>query len=60
MEILEYIKELHWGLQSIHNDALNNVPLDEDEYYESDDYYQGAIETLSDILTKFGVHHEEV
>ena len=32
-------------------DAWNNVPLNEDEYYESDDYYQGAIDTIDHLLS---------
>jgi hypothetical protein len=32
-------------------DARNNIPLNEDEYFESDDYYQGAIEATEHLLS---------
>ena len=32
-------------------DAKNNVPIPEDEYFESDAYYQGAIDTMEHILS---------
>jgi len=55
IEVLEYIKQLHFDLQVIMDEAQNDIPIEEDEYYESDEYYLGAINTLSDILTKFKV-----
>ena len=48
---LEYIK-LH--LISLHQDledARNNEPLNEDEHWESDDYYYGAIEATEHLLS---------
>jgi hypothetical protein len=32
-------------------DARNNIPLNEDEYFESDAYYTGAIDTMEHILS---------
>jgi hypothetical protein len=32
-------------------DARNNVPLNEDEYYESDAFYMGAIEATEHLLS---------
>jgi hypothetical protein len=32
-------------------DAKDNLPLNEDEYYESDAYYQGAIEATEHLLS---------
>jgi hypothetical protein len=31
-------------------DAQNHVSIEEDEYYESDSYYTGAIDALEHIL----------
>jgi hypothetical protein len=56
MEVLEYIKERLFELLQAVEDANNDIPIQEDEYYESDEYYLGAINTLTDILTKFGVN----
>jgi hypothetical protein len=35
-----------------HQDALNNVPLADDEHYESDAFYTKEIEKLNSILIK--------
>ena len=32
-------------------DANNDIPISEDEYYESDAYYEGAINALEHILS---------
>ena len=32
-------------------DARNNIPISEDEYFESDSYYMGAIDTMEHILS---------
>jgi ribosomal 30S subunit maturation factor RimM len=32
-------------------DARNNVPLNEDEYYESDAFYMGAIDATEHLLS---------
>jgi hypothetical protein len=32
-------------------DARNNIPLNEDEYYESDSFYMGAIEATEHLLS---------
>lgn len=32
-------------------DARNNIPLNEDEYYESDAFYMGAIEATEHLLS---------
>jgi len=56
VEVIKYIKEQHTKLLSIYNDARDNVEIPEDEYFESDAYYEGSINTLEDILNKFGVN----
>ena len=32
-------------------DAKNNEPLDEDEYFESDSFYMGAIDATEHLLS---------
>jgi len=54
MEVLDYIKEHVLELKQAVNDANNDIPIQEDEYYESDVWYEGAIDALEHILAKFG------
>lgn len=49
----EAIKEVHRmrvNMERALEDARKDVPLGDDEYYESDDYYQGAIDTLYKVI----------
>jgi hypothetical protein len=48
---LEYMKIHLISLNQDLEDARNNVPLNEDEYFESDAYYTGAIDTMEHILS---------
>ena len=56
VEVLEYIKEHLLELRQAVEDANHDIPIQEDEYYESDVWYEGAIDALEHILTKFGVN----
>ena len=55
VEVLEYIKNKQLKLQYIRDEANNDLPISEDEYYESDIYYDGAINALREVLVEFGV-----
>ena len=48
---LEYMKIHRVSLVQDLEDAWNNVPLNEDEHYESNDYYHGAIDTIDHLLS---------
>jgi hypothetical protein len=48
---LEYLKIHKISLEQDLEDARNNIPLNEDEYFESDAYYTGAIDTMEHILS---------
>jgi hypothetical protein len=48
---LEYMKIHLISLNQDLEDARNNVPLNEDEYYESDAFYMGAIEATEHLLS---------
>ena len=48
---LEYMKLHLISLNQDLEDARNNVPISEDEYFESDSYYMGAIDTMEHILS---------
>jgi hypothetical protein len=48
---LEYIKIHLISLKQDLEDARNNEPLNEDEYYESDAFYMGAIEATEHLLS---------
>ena len=50
VEVLEYIKNKQLKLQYIRDEANNDLPISEDEYYESDIYYDGAINSLREVL----------
>lgn len=55
VEILEYIQKKQLDLQYIREEANNDIPLPANEYYESDEYYNGAIEALREVLVAYGV-----
>ena len=48
---LEYMKIHKISLEQDLEDARNNIPLNEDEYYESDAFYMGAIEATEHLLS---------
>ena len=48
---LEYMKIHLISLEQDLEDARNNEPLNEDEYYESDAFYMGAIEATEHLLS---------
>lgn len=50
-QLIEYMKIHLISLQQDLEDAKNNVPISEDEYFESDAYYMGAIDTLEHLLS---------
>ena len=55
MDVLEYIKNKQLELQYIMEEAQQDLPISDDEYYESDEYYLGAINALREVLVEFGV-----
>jgi hypothetical protein len=55
VEVLEYIQKKQLELQYILEEAQNDIPLNHDEYYESDEYYLGAINALREVLVEYGV-----
>lgn len=46
----EYIKIHKISLEQDVEDANNDIPISDDEYYESDLYYEGAIATCQHLL----------
>ena len=48
---MEYMKIHKISLEQDLEDARNNIPIPEDEYFESDSYYMGAIDTMEHILS---------
>ena len=46
----EYILIHKISLEQDVEDANNDIPINEDEYYESDAYYEGAINTCQHLL----------
>jgi hypothetical protein len=48
---MEYLKIHKISLEQDLEDARNNIPISEDEYFESDSYYMGAIDTMEHILS---------
>jgi hypothetical protein len=46
----EYIHIYKISLEQDLEDALNGLDISEDEYFESDAYYEGAIHTCIHIL----------
>lgn len=49
-ELVEYINLHKISLEQDWENAQNNLPIDDDEYYESDSYYKGCIDSLEHIL----------
>lgn len=50
-QLIEYMKLHRLSLIQDVEDANNDIPIQDDEYYESDAYYQGAIDTLDHLLS---------
>ena len=48
---IEYMKIHLISLNQDLEDARNNLPLNEDEYYESDAFYMGAIDATEHLLS---------
>ena len=48
---IEYMKLHLLSLNQDLEDARNNEPLDEDEYFESDSFYMGAIDATKHLLS---------
>ena len=48
---LEYIRLHKISLEQDLEDARNNIPLNEDEYFESDAFYMGAIDATEHLLS---------
>ena len=48
---LEYMKLHLISLNQDLEDARNNIEIAEDEYFESDDFYLGAIEATEHLLS---------
>ena len=46
----EYINIHKISLEQDVEDANNDIPIADDEYYESDAYYEGAIDTCNHLL----------
>ena len=46
----EYIKLHKLSLEQDVEDANSDIPIRDDEYYESDAYYEGAIATCQHLL----------
>jgi hypothetical protein len=50
-QLIEYMKIHLISLQQDLEDIENDVPISEDEYFESDSWYLGAIDTLEHLLS---------
>lgn len=48
--IIEIIKTRRIAYMEALDDAQNDVPIGDDEYYESDAHYEAAIEALGDLI----------
>jgi hypothetical protein len=48
--VTEIIKVRRIAYMKALDDARNDVPIGEDEHYESDDFYESAIQVLTDLL----------
>lgn len=48
--VTEIIKVRRIAYMKALDDAHNDVPIGEDEHYESDDFYESAIQVLTDLL----------
>jgi len=53
-DVLDYIKERSWSLQVAWEEARTGVEIPDDEHFESDEYYRGAIDVLREVLKEFG------
>lgn len=49
-ELVEKIQAFRANLIIAQEDAKNDAPLADNEYYEIDAYYESAIETLTAVL----------
>ena len=52
----EYINIHKISLEQDVEDANNDIPINDDEYYESDAYYEGAIATCQHLLEYIDEH----
>jgi len=50
-KFIEYMKIHLISLRQDLEDAQNNIPIPDDEYFESDSYYMGAIDTMEHLLS---------
>jgi len=46
-QLIEYMKLHLISLRQDWDDAINNIELIDSEYHPSDDYFEGAIETIT-------------
>ena len=51
-EMIELIARRKIAYMYALDEAQNDVPIGEDEYYESDSFYEGAIQALTNILAE--------
>ena len=51
-EMIELITRRKIAYMYALDEAQNDVPIGEDEYYESDSFYEGAIQALTNILAE--------
>jgi hypothetical protein len=51
-EVIELIKARKIAYMYALDEAQNDAPIGEDEYYESDEYYETVIQTLTNILAE--------
>lgn len=51
---IETIKARRIAYMTALDEAQNDAPIGEDEYYESDSFYEGAIQALTSLLTEVG------
>jgi pyruvate-formate lyase-activating enzyme len=49
-QVVELIKARRIAYMHALDDARKDVPTSDDEYYESDEHYEAAIATLTDLL----------
>jgi hypothetical protein len=52
MDAVEIIKARRIAYMTALDEAQNDAPIGEDEYYESDSFYEGAIQALTDLLVE--------
>jgi hypothetical protein len=48
---LEYMKLHLISINQDWEDAKNGLDISDDEYFESDSYYQGAVDTMEHLLS---------